>query len=310
MKKALCICLAALFICLCAAGCSQAKSEENVPLSQFNQYSQSCCTSSTVFELTFFTKAEEVSKWDENNIIYSALKIGNVGVEVEIDSIVLSENLIYETYYMGYMTLNVDLKETSGTALLQIQFADEETVREFDLGNISVLDNGTTNYADVAQMVCGGIVATDEDGNVFTYGVVIHCELLNDITITQIGFGLEDVGVDADACIVYTPAEYANGVRDAIDNTEFDQYCDSAYEKKYVDVIDGSADIQLSVGEYYLYFPIQFTGEDVPALNQGVIVLTYENASGSENTFISSSWPYFTEMSKPRAVLDEMFAAK
>ena len=306
MKKYFCFTVVFLLAMTCFYGCG--KNEIDLEdATRFIEYSQSCATNNTTMDFTFFTKKPGLALWSNERILGCSIKVGNVETPARINQVDVSDRPIYDEYYMGNISVNADLKEAQGEACLVIQFDTEESVCEFSLGTLSILDNGSTTFDSVSQLIAGGVVATDENDNVFTYGIIVHCEIAEPITITEIGLGLNNVGLIADDCIIYTPSEYQGDIVDLIDNTEYDQLVPMAYTKQYAEYIDKSADIELDAGEYYIYFPVVITDDDVPAVNQASIVFKYRAQSGEDHTFVSSSWPFFSEMTKSVDMLEKMF---
>ena len=273
---------------------------------QFASYSQSVCAGECAFELLFFCTAEDLQRWKKENIEDMWIKIGENQTDVSIINLNVSENPIYERYYVGYLTIYGSFKESSGKMALNVQTKYDSEIREYDLGVCSVIDTRFSENVDIVEMMCGGVVKEDEDENVCTYGIIVHINVAEDIYINEIHLGLDNVGLDTENYLIFTPVEYKNSVYKNIDEVTFDKYYENAYVKKYVTDIDAVADIKLEKGEYYMYFPVEYI-ENTPVICQGVVNIEYTTSDGTRNNFISNCFPYFTEFGKSEESLKMMF---
>lgn len=301
-----------LFVVLTFVGCNGNSGEMNNEVNdgtRFARYSVSLTKDSGIIDLMFFMTKGDLNLWNIENIESAYIKIGDVITEVTVKSLTISDKIIYNRYYSGQITVEGDFEESSGDAYLSIIFSQNGQRMEYAIGNYGVVDSSQTTYDDIGNAISCGIVMSDEDDNenVNNYGIILHCEILKDITINNIGLGLEGLGLVVDDCIVYTPEEYHNEIYTLIDENRLDEVIDNVYEKRYVKKIKEEAGMELSAGEYYIYFPLETLGEGVPEFCQGVICIDYTNSDQNSHHYVTSSTLYFSEFWKSEASLNEMF---
>ncbi len=310
MKKMISL-LLVLLLALSAAGCASSASATTASTesaTRFDRYNQSYFCGDITFDRTFYTTGNDAELWSTDNIVSCYLQIGTNTVPVTVDSVSFSEKVLYNTYRCGYLVLTGTLVESSGAATLIVLFAGEEESRSYDLGQMSVIDASDTEYTAISSFACGGIVAINDDDRIENYGIIMHCYVEEEITITQVGFGLESIGVDASRCQVYTPEEYGDTIMDAIDNNTLDEYVENAYQIHTVDSVDITAEITLEPGEYYLYLPMVELEDNDQTIDIATLCVQYTNQSGESKNFVVGGCHFFGGFTQPADVLEAWFA--
>lgn len=302
-----------IIIMLVCVGCTNKKNNkkkgnEVLHHTVFCRYSQSFCVGDNAIDLMLFTDDKDVGNWTIDNLDSAKIQIGYVVVPAEIQMLEIEDKLLYDKYHRGNMVVTADLQECSGDAFLCIKFKGEDEIVKYPLGSYGVSDYSNNSYDGIVQLVSGGVIKTDEEGNVFTYGVIVHCEIGKELTITKVDFGLDSAGLSTDKYVIYSPDEYKNNIRTSLDEVTFDQHVSNAYEKRFVSKINNEANILLGKGEYYLYFPVEYIDSESPVVSQATICISYMTSEGVEGSFVSNCNPFFMEYTKDEQVIDKMFS--
>ena len=298
------------FVFLCLMGCNDGQQKENVEeaegISRFVPYTQSITTGHNEFDLLFYCDEEDKSVWVKDKIDEVSIQIGKSNTTVmSMENVELVDS---GDYYKGIMKITGEFEqECSGDMYLLVSMKEKGKQQKYELGKCAVVDNSRTDYSDITQMQCGGVVKMDEKENVYTYGVITHVETGRDISIKKIDLALEHIGLATDQYVIYSHKEYKEKIENSLDETTFDKICKDAYIKKRVDFLNNTIDLDLKKGEYYIYFPLVFTENDTPGLVQSVIRIQYTNGTDKEKGFVSNCFPYFSEFSKNETVVKNMF---
>lgn len=89
--------------------------------------------------------------------------------------------------------------------------------------------------------------------------------------------------------------------------TTWDTVWKDALTEKKVDLLDGSMNLSLEKGEYYIYFPFEFLQEGEPAVVQSVVRMEYGSAGKEKNYYVSQPFTYFEDRWKSDSFLKEIF---
>lgn len=300
------------FIVLCMTGCEYGRQKKEVEKSKgdgvakFVPYMQSIATGNNEFDLLFYCDDEVKSAWVKDNIEEISIQIGKSNTtSMSVEDIELTDD---GEYCKGILKVTGEFEqECSGDMSLLVLMKNNQEKQKYELGECAVVDNNKTNYSDINQLQCGGVVKTDEKENVCTYGIIVHVEIGSDISIKKIDLALDQVGVDTDNYVIYSSQEYKERIEKSLDETTFDKINKDAYKKKRVSSIKKTIDLHLKRGEYYIYFPLVFMSSEAPGLVQSVIKLKYTNNRGEDISFISNCFPYFSEFSKSEMIVKDMF---
>ncbi len=299
----------ALVIFLLVGGCAKEEeiSQVNAAGTEFYRLYQSYPAGNVSLDRSFYVTEEDLDLWKEAEIAESYVQIGYKTVGVSLEQVQISENRIYNTFYIGYMVISGEFSETEGDAYLILRFASETERRTYYLGEISILDSGENAGTEIQSLVSGGVVLQDEDGWVNTYGVVIHCTIANPITLIGLGFGLENMGLDGSRAVIYSPQEYQKEIYTAIEQSCLDEVMADAYQMQYGDSFSEETQITLEEGEYYIYLPIMKREENHMTIDQGTYVIRYLTENGEEKTLVSGCWPFFGGNYPPLDGLEDWF---
>ena len=214
--------------------------------------------------------------------------------------------LRYGKYYRGTLYVKGNIaNEVSGEAYLRVYFEGKEECVEYPIGQIAVMN--AVEAGAITHAVLNGIVAEDQSGTIRNYGIMAHVKVAEKIVITGLDFGFDNLGLCGKSSMVYTPEQYKAGIDSAMENDRLNVYVRDAYQVHRVDRINEDAEICLEEGEYYIYFPIVVSEEQVPELDQGALEITYVSDDGEAGVFVTNSCPYFTAPNRAEAELDQMF---
>lgn len=306
MKKF--VLIISLIFCIFGMGCGKESTE---PQTEFMKHSRSFPTGEVWLDLIFASNEEDVTNWSMDFIDHVEMRIENENFPLEIESLQIEERARYGKYYQGTIIVEGILdKGMSGKAYLQVYFKDKEGYSEYEIGQIAVIDKANSAHDIITYALAGGVVEEDHSGKIRTYGVIVHWKVAEEIIVTSLDFGFDNLGVSSDDYIIYTPQQYQSGIKSAIENDKFDKYVNDAYETHMVSEINKSVDITLTEGEYYIYFPIEVCGEDIPELDQGALKIKYQTKSGKTGILVTNSWPYFSNLRISEEELIEMFQVK
>lgn len=300
------------FMVLCLTGCKDEKQKKEVVkpngdcVAKFVNYMQSIATGDNEFDLLFYCDDAVKSAWAKDNIEEVSIKIGESNTTVmSVENIELTNE---GKYCRGVITLTGEFdQECSGVMSLLVLMKNNKEEQRYALGECAVVDNNKTDYSDINQLQCGGVVKMDDKENVYTYGIIAHVETDCDLSIKKIDLALDQVGLDTNNYVIYSPQEYKQKIEKSLDETTFDEINKDAYKKRKVSSLKKTINLQLKKGEYYIYFPLVFMSDALPGLVQSVIKLKYMNSKGKEISFVSNCFPYFSEFSKSESVVNDMF---
>lgn len=299
-----------MLFCLtgCTDGRKKEKAENTEGVSWFAPYTQSFAVGDNEFDLLFYCNEADKSAWAEDNIEEVSIQVGQSNTTImSVENIELADD---GEYCKGVMKVAGQFEqECSGDMSLLVLLKDKEEKQKYELGECAVVDNNKTDYSDINQLQCGGVVKTDDKENVYTYGIIAHVEVGRDISIKKIDLALDQVGVDTDNYVIYSPQQYKEKIEKSLDETTFDEINKDAYKKKRVSSIKKTIDLRLKKGEYYIYFPLVFISDETPGLNRSVIKLKYTNSRENSIHFISNCFPYFSEFSKSEMILKDIFSS-
>lgn len=78
------------------------------------------------------------------------------------------------------------------------------------------------------------------------------------------------------------------------------------YQKQRSDTLHTSIDLRLQKGEYYIYFPFQFSQEDLN-VPRSVIRIVYSTDGRDNICYVSEALDYFYEYSKSESAVKKLF---
>lgn len=324
----LCICFSMMMFL--AVGCTkepdkeeQAKEEQNPVIQEeakiegktcFASYNQSISLKDGYFTYLFFCDKTDKERWDRLNVQSIYRKVADYRQRMIINAILIEDELVYGNYYRGILALEGRPGSVcSGEMSLLVKMADSKVIREFHLGKCSVEKSSGTDQKDILQAYSSAVAKPDKDGNIATYGNIVHIKTKKDIKIQNIDIALEDVGLDTKHYKIYSPKEYKavagritvepcdeymvssleendpEGIdildedikedetkTKSVKGPSMDKIYKKAYKKKVVDSLDPSINLKLKRGEYYVYFPFLFTDKDVPSVTSAVLRISYK----------------------------------
>lgn len=295
------------------SGCSDktTDAEKGITGTQFVKYAYGVNTGETDIDFLFYTTKSDLSIWNMDKITDAYLKIDTHQIPVEVTDITISESPYYDYFYSGNLAICGELDACSGEASLIIYTEDSMDSYEYSLGEM-VISEETMNDAVIENLITSGLVATDKEDNdkVKNYGIIIHLNTKEDITIKNVSFGFPDINTNLDKAVVYLPDEYQNKISSLIENGELNQEIKDCYTKEYSDDLNRTYSLPLKAGESYIYVPIVQTDASALEVATGAIHISYEDGNGDEKYYVSPSSPYFSEFSKTKAELYKMFSVE
>ena len=286
-------------------GCQEnAKVGEKDAETHFAQYSYSLSEGENTFDLMFFSNVSLEEKWTMDNISGVVLSVGDDGYQADLLSVNVSNEQIYDEYYMGTVSLSAELPAKSGQLSLECTFRNEGITEQYSLGIASVQEVDIDDEI-ILNAVSGGVVKSDDSGAVNNYGLILHIDVADSINILKLDLGLEEVGLDLADAIIYSEEEYHSGIYDAICDCTFDSYVEDCYKEKLAATISDTS-LEVKTGEYYIYVPITRMSEETPQLVTGTIKINYKL---DENvlSYTAVTSPYFSEYTKSEEYLKQMF---
>lgn len=306
MKKF--VLIMSLIFCIFGMGCGKENTE---PQTEFMKHSRSFPAGEVWLDLIFASNEEDVTSWSMDFIDHVEMRIENENFPLEIESLQVEERARYGEYYQGTIIVEgIINKSVSGKSYLRVYYKDREEYNEYEIGQIAVIDKTNSTHDVITYALAGGVVKEDHSGKIRNYGVVVHWKVAEEIMVTGLDFGFDNLGVSGDDYIIYTSQQYQSGIKSAIENDKFDKYVNDAYEKQIVSEINKNVEIALTEGEYYIYFPIEVCGENIPELDQGALKIKYQTKSGKIGSLVTNSWPYFSAYVITEEELIEMFQVK
>lgn len=308
-KKLLGTIVMLLLVIITNIGCStnkEIKQNNTGGKTCFVQKLSSLYSGDNEISLMFYSNEEDYSSWNLDNIEETILIIGNSRFDVKISDLKINENTVGKNYHQGYMVISGELSETSGYSYLELKKKDNQNTIKYKLGEYSIVkDKGCDNFEDL-DFECGGVVKTDENGEVFNYGIIMRIEAEKNIVIRNIDFGLDKVIIDNANYIIYDEYTYKNEIYDLIDSASYDKKVKSAYLKNKIGDKDTSLNIELKKEKYYIYFPLEYA--ENYSMEESVVSIEYALSKHPEkNKNITNSFTYFIEMSKNEETIEKMF---
>ena len=265
---------------------------------------QSVVAGSVSLEYVFYTTKEELSLWTEESIDSVAVYVNDKKYSAELDYVVTEEKAVWDYYYAGQLCVTVNDLNEGGSVVLEVAFNDQ-SIKTYDAGNVGVIQK-QENDGRVHIDALGGVVAEDDDGMVWSYGIILKCYVYNTVTIRTIDFDIEELGLSLENAVVYTTEEYKKEILSAILNTNYDEYVADAYKRHYSENLNDTGTITLESGEYYLYLPILWKNEDGYQIAQGAVNVTYESEEG---VYVETSgqFPFYSSTACSYKMLKELF---
>ncbi len=194
------------------SGCSNktTDAEKDITGTQFIKYAYGVNTGGNRYRFSvLYDKKSDLSIWNMDKITDAYLKIDTHQIPVEVTDITISESPYSDYFYSGNLAICGELDACSGEASLIIYTEDSMDSYEYSLGEM-VISEETMNDAVIENLITSGLVATDKEDNdkVKNYGIIIHLNTKEDITIKNVSFGFPDINTNLDKAVVYSPDEY------------------------------------------------------------------------------------------------------
>lgn len=305
----------------------------------FPIYTRGFSTKDTLFQFRFYCDRTDRERWTQFNIESVYLKVADYRQKMYVKMIQFDdeEEITEDGYFAGVLVLDGNVqKACAGAMSLLVTMRDTEKEQEFPLGECSVVTSTETGgKKDVIKTESAVVAKPDKDGNIITYGNVVHIKTRKDIQIQSIDMAQDSVGLDTEHCKVYSPKEFKKekledrmkvGANDQytvtdlasqdpdyvsiLDEDKEDENIDltmdhiykKAYAKQVVPSLNSRITLTLKQGEYYIYFPFQFAKKEVPDVISAVIRISYTTKGKKKEQYVSKASYYFMEWKSDSAI--------
>ena len=268
--------IVSLTLILCLAACADNLNDDTTAIvAQANSFNYDIEYGETYeIEFHYFTTLTEAAIL-RDEITTSKITNGNDEMEVQI----LDDEIAWDTrtkkdgkeVYAGRFLMEIrpnEYKEIKNANLI-IEYSDGTQFKSY-LGDFAFcIDETKENdeclpYMNIAVMMA--VPSSNAYGGLSVNAVIIECDVLEEVDLIQIDFGLSSIGIDGDRVKCFTGADI-NNVEAHIDEHSLDKIISNAYNK-IIQKSNTSCHVHLSQGRNCIFVPLTYESDETPQVSR------------------------------------------
>lgn len=160
---------------------------------KFDKLLSSLYTGSQQLNLNFKCYNPNRASWKKSNIESVRVAVGSDEFDVNVDELKLEDELIDNKYYMGHITLSGEFETSIGDdARLIVKKKDDNEEHSYEIGTLVFINDENENYKECSFVNAEAVLKTDNNDNVYNYGIIIELNTNKNIEISNVRLGLDN----------------------------------------------------------------------------------------------------------------------
>ena len=261
---------------------------------KFDKLLSSLYTGSQQLNLNFKCYNPNRASWKKSNIESVRVAVGSDEFDVNVDELKLEDELIDNKYYMGHITLSGEFETSIGDdARLIVKEKDDNEEHSYEIGTLVFINDENENYKECSFVNAEAVLKTDNNDNVYNYGIIIELNTNKNIEISNVRLGLDNY-VEVDNNYKIFNQQNFEEIHSMIGDSKLENKIKDVYKKKFYEtIIIEDLGLKLQKGKNYVYFPLKYKKGNTLSLDEAVISINYKSSGENKEKVVTNSATFY-----------------